>query len=141
MTEASEALNAIVNSRWSNDQDQAKAALTRFADEVAWQESRSKNIPQIGGGPGRGYFQYEMASGGGSGANKTAVNRADYWYKSQGLEVPQWIQDLKGKDVDFTQLSASQQTALFLYDSAQNPKTNVTVQGDSAFAKMIKTLV
>ncbi len=37
--------------------------------EVMYQESGFENIPQKGGGPGRGYFQYELAEKG-SGANK-----------------------------------------------------------------------
>ena len=41
--------------------------LQLHAKEVAMLESNNENIPQRGGGPGRGVYQYEMFDAGGSG--------------------------------------------------------------------------
>lgn len=62
-------LSKIVSERFSSNPLQAKKALMRWMLEVIYQESKVANVAQSQGGPGRGFFQYELEKGG-SGANK-----------------------------------------------------------------------
>lgn len=67
------ALDKLVSERFPNETNKAKHAISRWVLEVLYQESSGQNIAQIGGGPGRGLFQYELAARG-SGANKVCPN-------------------------------------------------------------------
>ncbi len=64
-------LDKLVTERFPSNKAHAKAALLRWTLEVIFQESAGNNIAQIGGGPGRGYFQYEIERG--SGASKVQM--------------------------------------------------------------------
>jgi hypothetical protein len=79
------------------------------------------SIKQIGGGPGRGIFQYEGP--GGSNRAKDAIGRALQYYNSSKTEdMPEWlsnyIQESNGV-YDFSKLTTPQQKALFLADYSQ----------------------
>jgi len=97
--------------------------LQLHAQEVAELESKGENIAQIGGGPGRGVYQYEMFDEGGSGAAKDALVRYKRFYESYGAEVPkEYANELKNIDEDnpdFTQLSPEFQTDIFYADKEQ----------------------
>ena len=97
--------------------------LQLHAKEVAMLESNNENIPQRGGGPGRGVYQYEMFDAGGSGAAKDAIVRYKRFYKNYGAEMPkEFANELKNIDKDnpdFTKLSPELQTDIFYADKEQ----------------------
>jgi hypothetical protein len=97
--------------------------LQLHAQEVAELESKGENIAQIGGGPGRGVYQYEMFDNGGSGAAKDALVRYKRFYESYGAEMPkEYVNELKNIDEDnpdFTKLSPEFQTDIFYADKEQ----------------------
>ena len=78
-------------------------------------------IKQIGGGPGRGIFQYEGP--GGSNRAKDALTRAVAYYNSSKTEkMPEWLSNyIKESNgvYDFSKLTIPQQKALFLADYSQ----------------------
>ena len=78
-------------------------------------------IKQIGGGPGRGIFQYEGP--GGSNRAKDALTRAVAYYNSSKTEkMPEWLSSyIKESNgvYDFSKLTIPQQKALFLTDYSQ----------------------
>lgn len=76
---------------------------------------------QVGGGPGRGLYQYEMARTPetgvrGSGAANTAVRRTMTFLNQIEQPVPSWLKDLSGKDADFSKLTEQQQQLLLIGD-------------------------
>ena len=104
-------------------------------NKVAYHESAGTMDPAIkqhGGGPGRGMFQYELSSGKGSGAGRTAMNRlyavlgGDLINGVKPDNMPKWIEPYFKKDdsgnlmphgdVDFSKLTDKQQKTLFLAD-------------------------
>lgn len=114
-------LEAIVSERFSDQADKAKKALTRWMLEVIYQESKGENIPQRGGGPGRGYFQYELSTGSGSGAGKTALNRYILFCSRHGVDDVEFAKDEVAGDSNLMALSADQQCAGFLADKNADP--------------------
>ena len=105
--------------------------LEGLMDNIAAWESdyKGKMTPmpeaaQVGKGPGRGAFQFELspeaakAKGlkAGSGAANTALTRLKQFYAAENLEPPTWINELK-KDFDPAALSYEQQKMLFLGDT------------------------
>ena len=96
---------------------------------IAYHETgpHQRNFPDAKqeGGPGRGLYQYELSTGGGSGAGRTAMNRL---YNVLGEEnLPQWAYEYFDKnfeplgDVDFSRLTKEQQDVLFLADKLEDP--------------------
>jgi len=103
--------------------------VERLMNMIAYHETgpSQRNFPdarQEGGGPGRGLYQYELASGQGSGAGRTAMNRLFNMLGEEGL--PQWAYKYFDKnfeplgDVDFSELTKEQQDILFLADKLQD---------------------
>lgn len=92
-----------------------------FANGVAQVESNGKpGIAQIGGGPGRGKYQYELQAGG-SGANITARNRLKKFQKTVDPTFQLSAADQKildGRDPDFSKMSEDGQDAMFIVDKA-----------------------
>jgi hypothetical protein len=84
-------------------------------ESIAMKESSNRNIVQNGGGPGRGYYQYEVADGKGSGASTTALNRLK---NTTGFSI---------EETDFTKLSKRHQTLLLLADKAEAKGTTKQV--------------
>ena len=99
--------------------------LQLHAMEVSELESKGKNIAQTSGGPGRGIYQYEKTSDGGSGAARDALVRYKRFYsdKAYGGVMPErFQQELTGIDhenPDFTKLSPELQTEIFYADKEQ----------------------
>lgn len=96
---------------------------------VAQFESRGRpDALQEGGGPGRGMFQYELSQGG-SGANKTAINRFKTLMRKfkipSNLLPPSDKKVLQSKDPDFSKLSPATQSAIFLADKDQDEATRL----------------
>jgi hypothetical protein len=116
----SRAWNTIANTKYP-PAVLAGAMINRWADEVAYHETKIQNIPQGHGGPGRGYFQFELDTLPGKGGNKLAVNHARKWYLSQN-EDPVWLKAMVGVNVDFTTIrSYHQQKILFFFDKVYEP--------------------
>lgn len=99
--------------------------LEQHSQEVAMVESNNQNIPQKGGGPGRGIYQYEVSEntlGGvkGSGAAKTALTRYKQFYKNYKQEIPKQYQEelnrINNDNPDFTKLSKELQQEIFYAD-------------------------
>jgi len=93
-------------------------------DAVAFHESARTMDPamkQIGGGPGRGLYQYEMNRSPetgvrGSGEANSAVKRTIKFLGSIEQPVPKWLSDLQGVDADFTKLTQEQQKLILIAD-------------------------
>ena len=95
-------------------------ALDEHRYYVSQMETRGENIAQASGGPGRGVYQYELATDGGSGAAKTAVQRYKNFYAHYNLEMPdefkKELDSLDPNNPDFTTLSLGMQREIFLAD-------------------------
>ena len=95
---------------------QTQKSLEDIMDRVAYHESKGiADCKQLGGGPGRGLFQYE------TGANQggmTARNRLASWYTGQGVDTPNWLnqEDMENSGFDASLLDEQQQRMLFLAD-------------------------
>lgn len=86
--------------------------INKLLYKIAWHETGGTLSPkqtQLGGGPGRGLYQYEPDS------LKVALNRVDNYLSRKRLPKPDWISVLKGK-YDATILSAKQQSFIALID-------------------------
>ena len=91
---------------------------------IAYHEAGPSMNPaqkQIGGGPGRGLYQYEMALTPetrvrGSGAANTAVKRTMTFLNQIDQPVPSWLTDLGSSDADFSKLNKQQQQLLLIGD-------------------------
>ena len=94
-----------------------------------------------GEGPGRGLFQYELQTLGGSGAGRTAMNRlyavlgGDLSVGKRPGNMPKWMDkyfpvnqwghhEAVG-DVDFSELTEEQQKILFLADKLMDEKVKL----------------
>mgnify|MGYP005988189205 CR=1 FL=1 len=105
--------NYIANTRGGGE-----FSMLAYGDTIAEVESGNKPLAkQIGGGPGRGKYQFEPD------AAVTAGARLKALAKSLGFENPSWNTEENMKDV--SQLSAEQQDILFLADKLQDEKTNL----------------
>ena len=99
-------------------------ALSEHAKDVSWVESKNKNIPQFGGGPARGIYQYEIkGTKDGSGASETALNRFYNYISKNNLSIPlEYEDELKNlsdkNNPDFTELSPELQSQIFYADKA-----------------------
>lgn len=106
-------LNNIIKDKGGNEKQ-----YRRLLDLFAYHESAgtmNPKIHQFGGGPGRGKYQFE----GKDGSNRilTSAVRTKNYFRSKGLEVPQYIQDIIKKGTwDASTLSAEQQDILVLGD-------------------------
>jgi hypothetical protein len=99
-------------------------SLAEHAKDVSWVESEDRNIPQFGGGPARGIYQYEIkGTKDGSGASETALNRFYNYISKNNLSIPlEYEDELKNlsdkNNPDFTELSTELQSQIFYADKA-----------------------
>lgn len=97
----------------------------QLLDSIAYHESAGTMDPaikQIGGGPGRGVYQFETGQNQGG---ITAVRRTKQYYEKLGQPVPKWLDKAStGDSLDASTLSRSQQDALFLGNMRQHPKAD-----------------
>ena len=96
-------------------------------DALAYHETGKTMDPsqkQVGGGPGRGLYQFEyiedVSNLDKSGA-ATAVNRAVERFNNQGRKIPDWLFELHQEPADFSKLSKDQQQILLIADKLQGP--------------------
>ena len=106
-------------------------------DALAYHETGKTMDPsqkQVGGGPGRGLYQFEyiedVSNLDKSGA-ATAVNRAVERFNNQGREIPDWLFELHQEPADFSKLSKDQQQILLIADKLQGPGDVGNVLGTS----------
>lgn len=93
-------------------------SMLAYGDTVAQVESMNDpRAKQIGGGPGRGKYQFEPAGA------ITASNRLVALSESLGFENPSWntLENMK----DVSKLTAEQQDILFLADKLQDADTDL----------------
>jgi hypothetical protein len=81
-------------------------------------------IKQIGGGPGRGIFQYEgpFTEKSSNRAKDAVVRAVNYYNDDKTGSMPKWLQkfiDESGGSYDFSKLTIPQQKSLFLADYSQ----------------------
>lgn len=80
-------------------------------------------IKQIGGGPGRGIYQFEEGQNAGG---ITAARRTKQYLDSVGASIPKWLKEATSNDsLDATKLSAEQQGILFLGNMRKHPKADL----------------
>lgn len=110
----SETLYKNLKDRFGIGQEWAsKNILAPFAQ----QETRTRNIKQRGGGPGRGIYQFDNES------LDTAINRYGTFINNPTNHLAQWRRNNpKSTAMD---LSAQQQGLLTLANLAQHPKTDL----------------
>jgi hypothetical protein len=91
------------------------AQYRKLMDEIAYHETGGRMDPaihQIGGGPGRGVYQFEEGKDAGG---KLAVIHTKKYLEQNKIPVPSWIKELdKNESVDFSKLTKDQQDILFL---------------------------
>ena len=113
--------------------DSSAYQIEDMISQIGFVESNNQNIPQKGGGPGRGFFQFETKKG--SGAFQTALNRVTNRYKAVGEKVPEWVG--KAKDADNAMvLTREQQEDVLLadlwYKKGSDPLIKKAVETGSA---------
>jgi hypothetical protein len=95
-------------------------------NRIAYHESAGTmdpSIKQIGGGPGRGKYQFEEGVHGGG---ITAAKRAKQYLESKQLKVPKWLENVsKNNSLDATTLDSKQQDILFLGNMRMHPKADL----------------
>jgi hypothetical protein len=115
-------LNAIQKDPDRNYTDEEIQVLQQHADYVG--NAESDRIPdriQMGGGPGRGKYQYEISTENKPGQQgaKTAVNRYIKFKKDKKLTLTEEDKQLmQNKNPDFSKLSEDMQDAIFYADKA-----------------------
>ena len=106
----------------SNRYDQSEDNIEDIMNRIAWHESRGVvDCKQIGGGPGRGLFQFELGVKQGG---ETAMNRLLRWFGKHEIESPSWANEgING--VDASQLSKEAQCMMFLGNVRYHPKASL----------------
>ena len=95
--------------------------LEGVMNRIAWHESRSVvDCKQIGGGPGRGLFQFEVGVKQGG---ETAMNRLLRWFNKHEVGTPSWA-NVGINGVDASALSAEAQKMMFLGNVRYHPKAS-----------------
>ena len=97
----------------------------QLLNSIAYHESAGTldpTIKQIGGGPGRGKYQFEEGINAGG---ITAAKRTNKYYKENNIPVSEWLKKAtSNKSLDATKLTSEQQDILFLGNMRQHPKAN-----------------
>lgn len=95
-------------------------SIAMWESDFAGKKQVKPTAKQVGGGPGRGAFQFELMDQGGSGRNKSAKNRLNNYYKKLQRERPEWLKQLPD-NFDAATLPLEQQKMLFLGDARMGP--------------------
>lgn len=126
MTERERYITALAKKKgWTPQQTEN---FRKYGDAVAFTESNNNpNAVQIGGGPGRGKYQYEVG-----GSVQTALNRLKSFNRAMGIEDNFTKKDreiLSSKDPDFSKLSEDAQDAVFVADTWGKAPTDEIASG------------
>lgn len=96
--------------------------LEGVMDRIAYHESRrDPDCHQIGGGPGRGLFQFEMGPNEGG---ETAMNRLLRWFKYNQIDAPDWTSISTRFGVDASEIPSLGQNMLFMANVRYHPKAS-----------------
>ena len=99
--------------------------VNSILDQIKQVESNVSNIKQFGGGPGRGFYQFEKTMKNRKGeyvqaGAMTARNRLSNLYKELGIEIPNWLNQEGMRDTrigfDAMRLTEEQQDSLLIAD-------------------------
>ena len=120
MNDVDKLINYLIKEKGGTKEDYLK-----LLDSVAYHESAGTldpSIKQIGGGPGRGVYQFEVGKNAGG---ITAARRTKQYYEKIGEKIPTWLDNTLLKDsLDASNLTREQQDVLFLGNMRQHPKAN-----------------
>jgi len=106
-----------IGERYGRSEDFLEGVMNR----IAWHESRSVvDCKQIGGGPGRGLFQFEVGIKQGG---ETAMNRLLRWFVKHDIDTPSWV-NVGVNGVDASKLAAEAQKMMFLGNVRYHPKAS-----------------
>ena len=96
--------------------------IERVMDKIAYHESRrDPECFQMGGGPGRGLFQFET---GASEGGETAMNRLLRWLRANQIDAPDWTAISTRFGVDATEVPVLGQNMMFLGNVRYHPKAS-----------------
>lgn len=86
-------------------------------------DTLSSTQKQVGGGPGRGKYQFEI------GKNKggiTAARRLKDYYTRNNNPIPKWLdKSIQGESLDVTTLTPEQQDVLYLGNMREHPRADL----------------
>lgn len=128
MNEFDRILEELIKEKGGN-----KKSYLNLLNSIAYHESAhtlDPTIKQIGGGPGRGKYQFEVGKNRGA---ITAARRTKKYFDKKGIDTPKWLQDsLKDNSLDVSKLNSQQQDVLFLGNMRMHPKADLgkVVKGD-----------
>ena len=96
--------------------------IEQIMDRIAYHESRRDPIcKQLGGGPGRGLFQFELGANEGG---ETAMNRLLRWFKYNQIDAPDWTKISTKTGVDASEIPSLGQNMLFMGNVRYHPKAS-----------------
>ena len=100
---------------------QSEGFLESIMDRIAWHESRGVvDCKQIGGGPGRGLFQFEEGYQQGG---ETAMKRLLRWFVKHDIDTPSWV-NISIEGVDASKLDKEAHCMMFLGNVRYHPKAS-----------------
>ena len=106
-----DSLLLVAEERWDISPD----SLMQNMNKIAFHESKLNPYQeQVGGGPGRGLYQYEIGPGQGA---HTAINRLI----NQIGYTPDFLKGIEHSNYDVSILTPEQQSAIFVADKLQDP--------------------
>jgi len=101
---------------------QTSEFIEQIMDRIAYHESkRDPECHQMGGGPGRGLFQFELGQNEGG---ETAMNRLLRWFKANQADAPDWTSISTKNGVDASKLPLLGQNMLFMGNVRYHPKAS-----------------
>jgi hypothetical protein len=107
-----------ISNRYKQSEDNVEDVMNR----IAWHESRSVvDCKQIGGGPGRGLFQFEVGK---SQGGETAMRRLVRWFNASEVDIPSWA-NIGDNGVDASELTEDAQKMMFLGNVRYHPKASL----------------
>lgn len=122
MNELNELIEKLISEKGGTKQQ-----YLHLLGSISNHETGGTNSPtqkQVGGGPGRGKYQFEV------GKNKgaiTAARRLKNYMGRSNMSIPSWLNEAtKGNDLDVSTLTSEQQDALFLGNMREHPKADFT---------------
>tara|TARA_R110002124_G_scaffold281430_1_gene455696 strand:- start:52976 stop:54430 length:1455 start_codon:yes stop_codon:yes gene_type:complete len=120
MNELDLLINQLIKEKGGNKKD-----YLNLMNSIAYHESAQTldpTIKQIGGGPGRGKYQFEEGNHKGG---ITAAKRTKKYLESVGIKTPKWLEEISSKNsLDATKLDSKQQDMLFLGNMRMHPKAD-----------------
>src|SRR5690554_4705175 len=122
MDERDKIINLLIKEKGGTIED-----YFRLMDTIAFHESNHtmrSDIYQLGGGPGRGKYQFEEGKGA---EGITAARRTKRYYEKNGLPIPKWLEKAsKGDSLNVSNLTSAQQDILFLANMKEHPKADLS---------------